>query len=248
MKLLYSDFGSKIVNAEDIRKLRNDREQIAHYIDQAFNEEYFKVPSGISAEYKGRNLIIRQVMNTYVGNILAFDEKNVPFRIDTLEEKYTWPLELSGGKRKVWIGGIIDRIDFKNEVCRIIDYKTGKVGSEFKDPEETFSSDAGHSCDAIRQSFLYSLVVSKLKNYKKIQPSLFFVRSILQEDFDPRIINRSSGRIPVEDFSTLSADIENRLVEILSELYDPDVEFVQTEDENRCTYCLYRSICWRGPE
>jgi CRISPR/Cas system-associated exonuclease Cas4 (RecB family) len=40
-------------------------------------------------------------------------------------------------------------------------------------------------------------------------------------------------------------EFEDQLQQMVKEIYDPTVPFVQTEDVKRCEYCAYKKICGR---
>ena len=89
-----------------------------------------------------------------------------------------------------------------------------------------------------------------------IQPHLYFTREFVQEkDQSPtclhyRLSARKSGEVEepyeeqdITDFEVFLADFEKGLNKLLEEIFDPEVPFRQTDNENNCTYCKFRSIC-----
>ncbi|MCK5765293.1 MAG: PD-(D/E)XK nuclease family protein [Bacteroidales bacterium] len=38
-------------------------------------------------------------------------------------------------------------------------------------------------------------------------------------------------------------EFEDHLMGLLMEIVDPDIPFAQTEDESRCKYCNFKTIC-----
>jgi hypothetical protein len=97
------------------------------------------------------------------------------------------------------------------------------------------------------QVFLYSLLYEDLPDRvgNAIQPSIYYLRSIFGDDFDPSVYhNPARGqRNAVNDFSDYSNDYETALRNCLDSIFAADVPFVQTSVEKSCSYCSFKSIC-----
>jgi len=248
MKLLYMDFRKKVVSNEDLKSLGQNKPWLDKIIDQAFNEEYFRQPEGSKSDYTGRNLIVRQVIQEYVETILSYDGLQAPFQIEELEKSYRLRFEVSEIGKKIWLGGIIDRIDLREGVLRVIDYKTGSTSLKFPDVRTLFTADSDYKLNAILQSMLYAWMIAHLTDYKVVQPSLFYVRELVNKDFDPRLINDALGKTLVLDIHTCLNEFESELGSVLSEIFNPDIGFEQTDNTDNCKYCPYASICRRQSE
>src|SRR5690606_17686924 len=88
--------------------------------------------------YAGQRLIVREVVRRFADRILAMDRAYAPFTIEGLEQEginYTLPFD---GDRKVTLSGKIDRVDLRDDVLRIIDYKTGKDALDFASLDSLF--------------------------------------------------------------------------------------------------------------
>ena len=90
--------------------------------------------------------VILSIVDAYVNIILNQDEAQTPFTIISLEQKVEAEISfpLRGKEASVKIFGFIDRVDVKDGVTKIIDYKTGSDKLTFKDIPELFNSDGKH--------------------------------------------------------------------------------------------------------
>ncbi len=241
MEILYTDYSDKPVTQEVIKKIKQDSKFINRAIELAFAKVFFRKKDIETKEIHGRNLIIRHVIEKYIRGILEYDIKSAPFHIHSLEKRHEYIFN------HVAIGGDIDRLDEKEGYFRVIDYKTGKTNSVFKNVDELFNCEPGKRNHSVFQTFLYSWLLKKKGMYSNVQPSLFFVRDIYSEKFDHRIF-QSENRIrkPVNDFSEFKEEFEKRLSLLLDDLFDPSITFTQTEDSTYCQYCPYNAICFKN--
>ena len=83
--------------------------------------------------FEGRNVVAREIIKKYVERILNIDEEYAPFVIRGCEKKisFSLPLEYQGGTHLINMKGIIDRVDEKDGIIRVIDYKTGRDTTTF---------------------------------------------------------------------------------------------------------------------
>ena len=101
------------------------------------------------------------------------------------------------------------------------------------------------------QTFLYAAIVCrKLRERnddRKVAPALLYIHRAAAEDYSPVVQLKESYNktTPVEDFSLLEEEFRTRLQALLEEIFNPDLSFSQTEEEDRCTYCDFKEICKR---
>ena len=75
-------------------------------------------------------------------------------------------------------------------------------------------------------------------------PTLYYVRSMHREDYDPTLWDREE-QLSGAPYTHYAARFEALVRETLGELYDPDVPFRQCEDPKACLYCDFNAICKR---
>jgi len=244
---LYQRFGNQIIQSKDLLDLRKESNLVKKAIKQAFEEEFNR---GYPFELTGRNIITREIIKKYINQILEVDSKYAPFSIVSLEKFFGHNItaQIHGTLTEICLGGRIDRIDCKDNIFRIIDYKTGRASNSFAGVESLFQQGDKNRNNAVFQTFIYSLLYVQNNPGKMVSPGLYITREIFKSNFDFGInLSLSSPRkkIKIEDFSTVKDDFIISLKELLAEIYHPDTEFRQVEDIEICKTCPYAKICHR---
>lgn len=246
MDFLYKDFVGIELSNEIIQKLKKDKVKISEAIDHSFSKEYFK--SG-KVNYSGKNIIIREVIEKYIYQILKIDENIAPFKILSLEDTYEIevPIAKNGSTETVKLGGKIDRVDELNNNIRIIDYKSGGDKLEFKNIESLFSEEKKNQNSVVFQTFLYSRFYKEIKNpNQNIVPGVYSVRKIYDNNFDYRIKQKENRtETIIEDYDLVATEYSEKLTELITDIYNPEITFSQTEEIRNCEYCEFRKICHR---
>ncbi len=246
MSILYKPFYNEECHAKDIDSVRKNKNLVNSAIKQAFADEYFKKQKIKEEDFRGSNLIIRRVIEQYVEGILTYDMQSAPFKILSTEEKYFTKIKPQNTAIELRIGGYVDRLDVKEGIVRVVDYKTGKRYSEFSHIESLFSHEDEKRNSAVFQTFLYSWILSKEKPGRPIQPLLYYIRDIYQPGYTPEIFQSENRRkTRVSNFADYSLEFEERLTRLVTEIYDKSVPFSQTEDIEQCKICPYNEICLR---
>ncbi len=242
---IYKDFVQKN-NRQLIEK--EDYEMIFTTVESFLSETFSEILSNNNPKFQidGNRLIIKEIINKYIQNILKYDRQNSPFEIVSLEEKKGNYGIVDIGNKKISIYGIIDRIDKFSDTYRIIDYKTGSVNKEFTDIESLFNKDLEERNKAVFQIFLYGFLLNQNPQFKtkKLKLGLFDIRKISQIDFSPYLFLKSLKKeVSENDFNNLLIEYEQYMKDLLTEIYNITVPFVQTKLEKNCSYCVYVQIC-----
>lgn len=246
MSVLYKPFYDKECKTNDFETIRKNKDLVNKAIQQAFAEEYFMKPEIKNTDFRGVNLIIRRVIEQYVDGILAYDARSAPLTIMSTERKYYTKIQPAGASTELCLGGFIDRIDIKEGIVRVVDYKTGKRYSDYKSIESLFTAEDNKRNRAVFQTFLYSWIISKEKSFNTVQPVLYYVRDIFQNDYSPEVYqSENRNRIVVRNFLDYEKEFEDRLIKLVNEIYDPSLPFKQTDDIEQCKHCPYNEICLR---
>ena len=206
-------------------------------------KNHFNIKKNNELCIEGNNLILYEIMNDYISKIINIDEKYSPFEIIDLEgdkkSGYLKTLDLKKNN-KINISGIVDRIDFKNNIYRIIDYKTGGDTKNIKSIKSLFSNKKRERNDAVFQLFFYSLLLkNKINKVEKIEPGLMNIRDINRNNFS---INISIDSKKVYDINPLLDEYEELLVNKLSEIFDVNQPFEENEDKDSYIYCAYKNL------
>ena len=206
-------------------------------------KNHFNIKKNNELCIEGNNLILYEIMNDYISKIINIDEKYSPFEIIDLEgdkkSGYLKTLDLKKNN-KINISGIVDRIDFKNNIYRIIDYKTGGDTKNIKSIKSLFSNKKRERNDAVFQLFFYSLLLkNKINKVEKIEPGLMNIRDINRNNFS---INISIDNKKVYDINPLLDEYEELLINKLSEIFDVNLPFEENEDKDSYIYCAYKNL------
>ena len=222
--------------------------EIEQAVDAAFKSELFQIkdPSQPLPSFDGLQLINREVIIKYVRQILETDRLHTPFTILGLEKRVTMPWVVSGNIQTT-IGGLIDRLDQVTDPntgeqrIRVIDYKTGNhLPKTLPDIEAVFDpQNIKEHSDYYLQAFLYSHIVRQ-KTDLPVSPLLLFVQFAGAANYDPTLC---LGKESVRDIATISDRFIQLLHEKTSEIFNPDLAFIPTNDLDRCKTCPYATLC-----
>lgn len=252
-----------VITADDLDHALKDTSLIYRLVDQAFREELFKVTSSdYHPKYNGLQLINKEVIASYLRQLITIDRRQAPFTIIGMEIAVSTTLGVTTarGQKLFRIGGFIDRLDSVAasgnpsasgnlaERIRVIDYKTGRSRTSHpKDIEEVFSTQPlaiGKHNDYYLQAILYSLIVKNDRRYNPAQepvsPGLLFIQNAGAEDYDPTL---KLGKELLTDVAPLEAEFTNHLRSLLADIYDPALPLKPTDDKKRCTFCPYAALC-----
>ncbi len=236
LELLYQPWLNKEISSSDIRGLEK---HVTKKVDDVLREEKIIQENQALA---GKDILTQGVIQRLVLKILKLDQDEAPFTITGLErDDLSYQITLPNGS-KVNLGGVVDRVDKREGVVRIIDYKTGRVklasGYQLKKPVEEYIDLYFDSPDLKSgfQGYYYGLLAQKE----------------LTGDFKVGVLGMrqlNQGVQWLRNGNTVSPDLmqefETRLETLVQEIYNPDIPFNQTEEEKHCTYCPYNRICNR---
>ncbi|MFW5821451.1 MAG: PD-(D/E)XK nuclease family protein, partial [Bacteroidota bacterium] len=248
MELIYQGMKNKKIHPEDFRELMQDQ-NIKNQLDQAFREEFLKISDRkIEVKPEGKNIIIYEIINKLVRQTLEIDKSNAPFIFHDTEQKIDNMALEAENAGNVHLGGLIDRMDYRNGVLHVIDYKTGKVDLAFPSLEKLFDRDSWGNSDYFKgvfQIFMYSwLYLKEHPGENSITPAIYQTRELFKRDFSIYLRDKSAKK-EIMNFRDYVTEFEDYLKQLVSDIFNPGITFFQTEDEQRCTYCLYKEICHR---
>ena len=252
-----------VISAGDLDNALKDSSLVYRLVDQAFREELFKVSSSdYHPKYNGLQLINKEVIASYLRQLITIDRRQAPFTIIGMEivVSTTLGVATARGEKLFRIGGFIDRLDAVAangnpsaggnlaERIRVIDYKTGRAQATHpKDIDEVFGTTLQamnkHS-DYYLQAILYSLIIKNDRRFNPAQepvsPGLLFIQNAGSEDYDPTL---KLGKELLSDVAPLEAEFTEHLRSLLADIYNPAVPLKPTEDKKRCIYCPYAALC-----
>lgn len=247
MEHLYEPFLHKTVDEISLLQLIDNESTVNKLLIAAFSELFFK-QEGTSAHFtlSGRNILVFEVIKRMVIQTLRVDLEKAPFQIRGLEDKVEANILVFSGSRAVRIGGIIDRVDYLSGAVEIIDYKTGAADHSFNNIADLFDREAKKRNKAAFQTLVYGCIWNKkFPDEKFIFPSVYGLKKIFKEN--QRRLTMKEGPGQEVNYPEIKEQFEPMLTELLEELLNPEVPFIQTTVEEHCQYCSFTSICGKQP-
>ena len=173
----------------------------------------------------GKNLIIFEViksaLNTFINNEIEDLNNGNGIKIIALEKSIKGALKLNQDS-EVLITGIIDRVDERNGITRVIDYKTGLVSSSnltikdmsliCKDPLRTKAM----------QLMCYSWMYFRSTKCEKISAGIISFRNLSKGLMTLKIKNSQSDLIDNLSIDNFEEELKNLVIKIM----DPNVDFI----------------------
>ena len=192
----------------------------------------------------GFNYLNKTVIDSMLQNFVKAERKfledgNQLYIIST-ETEMEKELDYQG--HKVVLHGFADRIDKVADEVRVIDYKTGKVDPNdlrINDKVVGITSMAEKSIQLMMYKYLY------LNNNPKADPELIKPAIVGFQKLSHGLFN-----LEISDNHELSQSFEDTCTryfnDFLSELFNKELPFTQTDELKNCNFCHFKSICKRG--
>ncbi|GAB1462833.1 PD-(D/E)XK nuclease family protein [Pedobacter sp.] len=237
MEYFYEDEINKEVTPEII-KLK--RKNVKNLVSKAFN---FVMTNNEEStlEYTGMQKVILAIAEAYAAIILNRDEADAPFTILSLEEKISTELEfeLNGKKEQVKLFGFIDRVDERNGVVRIVDYKTGSDKLTFADIEKLFDTDGKSINKALIQTLIYTYAYERQSGRTGVEPNLFVVKTMADGK-----VHFNSRKLVLSDtyLEEVKPIFLAGLQAKVAELFDVGVPFRASEVPDNYSYSIYKTL------
>lgn len=181
---------------------------------------------------KGRNLLAFEVAKRNVLNFLKLElselENGDTVKILALEKTFSRLLEHPGLRFPVLIKGNVDRIEERNGIVRIIDYKTGKVEAKdivLKDWDGLVSD---IKSDKIIQVLAYALMFENEIENRQMEVGIISFKN-MKSGFLPFIFKAEHGETKILNEEILDS-YTTQLVLLLKEILNPDIPFTEKTD------------------
>ena len=241
---LYRNFGNEIVTESKFLEVRNQ------YLDKCYQNALRNNNFRNGLPKTGFNSIIASVIDTMISRFLD-NEHNIvkenSLRILCTEK------ELSFHLNNVELHGFADRIDLLNDKLRVIDYKTGSVNPY----DVSISGNAKQLQDMHDKSIqliMYKYLFIKMLNSNTLGLDEALIAHIKEENIVPGIIALQKMSNGVFELKVNNADLANdfeaqcdiMFEQLISDIFDKNNPFTQTDDIKVCGYCSFRNICKRG--
>lgn len=199
------------------------KEQTPPIVKKYFEKEYK------SNQLKGKNLLAYKVILEYITRFLNMEketvEKGTEIIVQQLERKLFAPLENHHLKHPINLKGYIDRIDIRNGIPHIIDYKTGIVENN-----QVTINDWGNLITDFKYSKAYQLLTYAYL-FKKTNPS---VEAVMAGNFSFKRLKNGlqlfgfkSAKDEKNEYITnvLLAEYEIITSQLLDEIFNKSIPF-----------------------
>lgn len=241
---LYRNFGNEVVTESKFLEVRNQ------YLDKCYQNALRNNNFRNGLPKTGFNSIIASVIDTMISRFLD-NEHNI-VKENSLKILCT-EKELSFHLNNVELHGFADRIDLLNDKLRVIDYKTGSVNPY----DVSISGNAKQLQDMHDKSIqliMYKYLFIKMFNSNTLGLDEALIAHIEEENIVPGIIALQKMSNGVFELKVNNADLANdfeaqcdiMFEQLISDIFDKNNPFTQTDDIKVCGYCSFRNICKRG--
>ena len=252
LEYLYKGFskrkGRSFLQPEDFDDLKE--KWVSPAVELAIRK-HFSIAEHEEVAISGQLVIARDVLQRYIKRLLDVDRSYAPFEIISLEgsKDYTADINLvlPNGRKTIGLKGIIDRVDRVGETIRLVDYKSGSDKKGFPDIASLFDRNYKQRNKAAMQTMMYGLLYKS--SYEGVlttplKPAVFNLKDIFNEEFNPYLImGTRNSKEEINSYQEYESEFLEALGACLSEIFHPDVPFNETEDEDMCAYCPYKTIC-----
>ena len=246
VRSLYEAFKGKrkSITEETINTIIDDRDSLSGQINRSIKEIFKRKSDGVVT---GNELIAREVLLEYVLRVLGRDMSNAPFSVIGLETPVSFPLNIGydTGEIRIITGGIIDRVDMKDGITRILDYKTGSIADSISSIEELFMDDRQKDLDGWLQTLLYCEGYLNENHDAKVRPVVYQTKKLHYDDLLIIKSGRNEGGL-LDDYASVRQEYINGLIATVKAVFSMDEPFrMTTANRNKCSYCPYRALCMR---
>jgi hypothetical protein len=209
-----------------------------------------KAPSVVEAHFKkeyselyykeGKNFLMFNVAQQYVKNFLIAEKNDVEqgaeIVIKTLEKVIETTVVVPGLHFPIGLKGVVDRIDERNGITRIIDYKTGKV-----EPAQMAIYDwslllEDYKYSKAFQVLMYSYMLNTIEPLNfPVEAGVISFKNLQQGflKFGLKDTSRGKHKDTLVTPETLTS-FEHVLKTLITELFDASMPFVEKElEENK---------------
>lgn len=243
---LYKTQIGKEVEEATLEGWIKNKKLINQLITDGFKEHLTDYDKGKSTftEIHGKNVMVFEVIKRYLLQFLKLEKQRTPFTIVDVERQVNWVYE--NNDLSISIGGLIDRLESKDGILKVMDYKTGSGDALTNSIADLFNTDKHKKVKATFQTLLYSLILHNTSDSTSpIQPGVIWVRDVFKKSYDTQLfIKEGKSKNPIL-LQPIKVEFTQQLDLLFEELYNKDVPFTPTEDLNKCRFCPYKTLCNR---
>jgi RecB family exonuclease len=248
LQKLYKPYIDKPLSVE----FRLDMEKVSeHTVDQAFEKKF----KGSHITY-GKNLLLVSVARLMIRRFLQYEaaqlnelEKSgkgvsVAFLEQLLETSLVIPYE--GNELKVRLKGFIDRVDKMDGGWRIIDYKTGVTEPKQVKVKDWDDLLVNPDLNIGFQLLMYGYLLGfRFNSPVNVSAGIISLKKINSGFIPVSVPGEVEGKLTSSLDQESSARFEGVIRSLLTDIFDLEKPFNQTDNRKICEWCPYINLCGR---
>ena len=226
MEILYEPFLGAFLTEGKLKEQRPKiRGVVKHELLKTYAEEDIS---------RGKNLIAFNVIVAYIDSFILKEIENIKhhtIKIIALEKDLSVDIDVPGIDTPVILKGTLDRIDEKDGMLRIIDYKTGSVLSSNVEvvlwDEIIENYDRSKAFQLLCYSFMYQII----NPIEKMSAGIISFKNLGSGPF--YFSTKNSRNTSKKDFNITKDTLDlfqEQLVKLIQEIANPEVPFIAKED------------------
>lgn len=241
LEKVYGEVVNKPLTTDFIDVIIKDKERIAGLLRESFSERF----DSYSLKH-GKNYLLYRVCLKLLDQFFKHEKANLKnaspkseMKILLLEKDMQFPLTV--GDNQIKIKGKVDRVEERDGIISVADYKTGTpLGSSIKgDDISLFSTDPKYSKAMQLLTYAWMYWRSNGSPDINLRSGIYWLRD-MAKGFDSLKMD-GSDRITKD----VLLQFEEVLRNLLAELLNPEIPFTKTAEVERCVHCEFKKICRR---
>jgi ATP-dependent helicase/nuclease subunit B len=226
MEILYEPFIGSFLTEEKLTRQRSKiKNVVLHELLKTYAEEDI---------IRGKNLIAYNVIVAYIDSFIAKEIQGIKrysIKILALEKNLSVELDVPGIDGPVILKGTLDRIDEKDGVLRILDYKTGSVINSNVEvvlwDEIIENYDRSKAFQLLCYSFMYQIT-------NPVEEMVAGIISFKNLGSGPFYFSTKNNRNAIKKDSTITRDtlapFQEQLIKLIQEIANPEIPFTAKDE------------------
>ena len=219
---LYQPYVGKQLTVAGLEKMRKKHKEILRtHFERKLGKDSYKM---------GKNLLIFTAASYSIDRVIQADKKDIvggsTIELLGLEEYRKITRTFAGIEHPISFHGVIDRIDRKDGVLRILDYKTGKTEQKELRPKEITDCLYDSAFSKAFQVMFYSMLWSEGNQNTPFKAGVISVKNMSKG-----VLYLSLGTDTKRtDLGTTDLDVfEKHLEQLVTEIYNPEIPFKEAD-------------------
>ncbi len=181
----------------------------------------------------GKNFLIYKVTESVLRNFLVKEKAEIKkgniLKILSLERKFSIPILVKKIQKTITIKGTVDRIDQWNGDIRFVDYKTGNIAAKNLTFTNWSEIILHFEKSAMFQVLLYAYMFKEEYKSQNVLVGVIPLKSF-ENEFLPVHVKENSKKKEILMMSqTVFKAFENELFNLIKEIYNPSISFVNND-------------------